>query len=379
MSKKSKKKKSILKSRFYQIYFGALALALILIVVGTVWLNGLLRDYESAQPVYVAQQVARLFEDKDFENIYALDTSAGEIAEGDRDFYVESMRDIASGKSVEWTEGFSTDEDERKYNVSLDGERFASFTLVPSGQETPRGNRLWTLGSVTTNVALAEPAPAEEELPEATPVPTGATVKVSAPQGYSVTVDGVLLTAENAGAVQSPLFDDGFLPQGVASPVMVAYTYVAEGDAPQIAVTDETGAAVQPTQAEDGSWSCPFKENEEYKAQFSQAAYALAQRIARYTSKDGGRDGILAKCAKDSPARTVFNNLSNQYATPHSDIAFQNEVVDQFYLLSDGCFTCHVSFDYLLKTSKGVMTFPTAYTFCIVRQGGGGLYNLLMY
>ena len=54
-------------------------------------------------------------------------------------------------------------------------------------------------------------------------------------------------------------------------------------------------------------------------------------------------------------------------------------VISEFYIHSDTCFTCHVSFAFVLMTSKGEQTYPTAYTFCIVRQGGKGkLYNLLM-
>ena len=108
MSRK-KKKKSILKSRFYQVYFALVLLALIAIAIGTVWLNGVLRDYESAQPVYVAEDVAKLFEDSDFDALYALDTSAQQVSEGDKAFYVDSMNDIVAGKEVAWTESFSSD------------------------------------------------------------------------------------------------------------------------------------------------------------------------------------------------------------------------------------------------------------------------------
>ena len=73
---KKKKKKSILKSRFYQIYFVLVALALVAIGIGTAVLTNNLRDYESAQPVYVAERVAALFEDGDYERIYLVDTSA---------------------------------------------------------------------------------------------------------------------------------------------------------------------------------------------------------------------------------------------------------------------------------------------------------------
>ena len=64
-SKSRKKKKSIWRSTFYRVYFALVALALIAIAIGTVWLRGVLKDYESAQPKYVAQDVARLFENAD--------------------------------------------------------------------------------------------------------------------------------------------------------------------------------------------------------------------------------------------------------------------------------------------------------------------------
>ena len=102
MATKSKKKKSILKSRFYQVYFIVVAVMLIAIFFGTIWLKGLLADYESAQPVYVAEEVAQMFEAGDYDALYAVDTSAQQISGGDRAFYTRSMAEIAAGKVVEW-------------------------------------------------------------------------------------------------------------------------------------------------------------------------------------------------------------------------------------------------------------------------------------
>ena len=374
MSKK--KKKSLLDSKFYRVYFTCLAAAAALILVGTVWLLGVLRDVESAQPIYVARQVAKLFEDKDFSDIYALDNSAAQISQGDKDFYVENLSEIAAGKEVSWSEAFSTDETHHRYNVTLDGDRFASFTVVPNGETTKRGSPLWTLGSVTTYVTLDDAAAEEpEEYVPAVTYPCA----ITAPRGYVVTVDGETLSTANATATETPMFEDGFLPSGVETPMLVKYEYSSPNAAPEVAVTDDTGAAMELSHPSDYVWSCALRENAEYKAQFSSAAYALAQRIARFTSRDGSKDAILKYCAKDSPARTKFNDLSNTYATPHSDIAFQNESVTEFYAISDDCFTCHVTFDYLMKTKAGVKTDHTTYTFCVVRQGGSGkLYNLLM-
>ena len=369
------KKTNLLDSKFYRVYFTCLAAAVVVILVGTVWLMGILRDVESAQPIYVARQVAQLFEAKDFSDIYALDTSAAQIAQGDKDFYVENMNAIAEGKTVDWSEAFSTDEDRRRYNVTLDGERFASFTVVPNGETTARGSRLWTLGAVTTYVTLDESA----AQPEAAAPETTYALSITAPKGYAVTVDGVAVTAENAAATESPLFEEGFLPSGVEAPMLVKYEYQCPAAAPEVTVADAAGAAMTLEHPSEYVWSCGLRESAELQSQFSKAAYALAQHIARFTSKDGSKDAILKYCAKDSPARKKFNDLSNQYATPHSDIAFQNESVTEFYELSPDCFTCHVAFDYLMKTRAGVKTDHTTYTFCVVKQGGSGkLYNLLM-
>lgn len=371
------KKKSLLDSKFYRIYFTALAASVALILVFTVWLLGVLRDVESAQPIYVARQVAKLFEDKDFSDIYALDKSAAQIGRGDKDFYVENLSQIAAGKEVSWFETFTTDEDIHRYGVTLDGERFASFTVVPNGETTERGSKLWTLGAVTT-YAITEESPEEQE-PEAYVPAVTYPLTITAPRGYAVTVDGEAVSTANATTTETPMFEDGFLPSGVEAPVMVRYEYNSPSAAPEVAVADDTGAAMALEHPSEYVWSCALRENEEFKAQFSKAAYALAQRIARFTSKDGSKDAILKYCAKDSPARKKFNDLSNQYATPHSDIAFQNESVTEFYAMSDDCFTCHVTFDYLMKTSAGVKSDHTTYTFCVIRQGGSGkLYNLLM-
>jgi len=369
------KKTNLLDSKFYRVYFTCLAAAVVVILVGTVWLMTVLRDVESAQPIYVARQVAQLFEAKDFSDIYGLDTSAQQIAQGDKDFYVENMNEIAAGKTVDWSEAFSTDEERHRYNVTLDGERFASFTVVPNGETTARGSKLWTLGAVTTYVKLDESsAQSEEFVPAATYACT-----ITAPKGYAVTVDGEAVSTANAIATETPLFEDGFLPSGVEAPMLVKYEYDSPAPNPTVAVTDATGAEMTLEHPSDYEWSCALRESTELQSQFSKAAYALAQRIARFTSKDGSKDAILKYCAKDSPARKKFNDLSNQYATPHSDIAFQNESVTEFYELSPECFTCHVTFDYLMKTKAGVKTDHTTYTFCVVKQGGSGkLYNLLM-
>ena len=380
-----RRKKSILKSKFYRIYFALVLLGLIGIAVGTVWLRGVLREYESAQPIHKAREVAQLFETADYEALYALDTSARQISEEDRELYVDSLRQLAEGKDVEWTEAFSANADERRYAVTLNDERFATFTLVPSGQTTPHGNRLWTLGEVTTNVVIEEPEPEE---PEPTPEPeieipaVICQCRVTVPKGYAVSVSGATLSAENAQVTELPMFEAGFLPDGVENPMLVEYIFDSDSEMPAIAVTDESGAPADltPSETQERAWSCMMKEDAAHREKYGSAALALGKQVAKYISRDANKRSLERICARNSPAETIFDNLSNRYTTPHSKVAFRNEAVSDFYVLSEDCFTCHVSFDFVMETENGERVVPTAYTFCVINQKGEGkLYNLLSY
>lgn len=375
-----RKKKSIWRSLFYRIYFAVVGVLLIAILVGTIWLRGVLADYESAQPVYVAEDVAKLFEDGDFERIYEEDTSAAQFTGSDRALYIQSMREIAAGKTVEWSETFSSKEDERRYAVTLDGDRFATFTLVPSGETTSRGNRLWTLDSVTTLVTLKEAEEPEPEEPEAPP--ERYECRVTVPSGSRVTVDGEVLSERNAQVNPGFLFEDGFLPEGIENPMMTGYVFSTENATPDIAVTNADGEAMRLTAdpERERTWSCGPQENEEIHLKYGDAALSLGRRIAKFMSKDGSKKSIMKLCLGGSPAREIFDNLSNKYATPHKGVSFRNESVTECYRFSDECFTCRVSFDYVLDTTDGERVFPTAYTFCVVsKDGKSGLYNLQIY
>lgn len=383
MSKRKKKKKSIFSYTFYRVYFAVLAVALVVIVAGTLWLRGLLADYESAQPKYVAREVARMFEDSDFDGIYQVDTSAAQFAGGDEELYVNGLNNLAQGKTVAWSESFSANEDERVYSVTLDGDRFATFTLVPSGETTPRGNRLWKLGTLTTQVQLqqAEAEEQPEEEPDFSEPEQVYLCRITAPAGYTVTVDGVTLTGENAQTSSGVFFEDGFLPEGVTNPPVTVYLYNSPTQTPEIRATDESGAEMT-VEAGDRelTWTCHLKEDAAYSAQYGNAAVSLGKQVAKFISGDAGKKSIQKICAKNSPADEIFDNLYNRYTTPHDGISFRNEEVSEFYALSDDCFTCHVSFDVVLDTKNGDSVDHTAYTFCVIRKDGKGmLYNLLIY
>ena len=371
MSSNSKKKqKSILSSLFWRVYLAVVAVALIAIVIGLIWFNGMVRDYEISQPAHAAEEVAQLFVDADYDRLYDLDTAARELSGGDKALYVDSLSQLAEGKSVTWREAYSPNSDERRYAVSLAGERLATFTLVPSGQTTGHGNTLWKLGEITTNVAI-QAAEAAADL-------STAPYRVSAPAGYTVTVNGAPLTEANVIETGASVLPEGFLPSGVVAPTMIEYAFFSEGVEPQVAATDAGGAAVEVEQSGDNVWKCPLKENAELRQQYSDAIITLATQIAKYTVGDLSKSKVLRTTDSGSPAQTVLNKFSNSWAPSHKTSTVSDAVVSEFYVLSEDCFTCHVEFTFTLTSRRGNdYVYPTSYTLCVVRKKGKGkLYNL---
>ena len=365
-----KKKKGLLSSRFYRIYFVVVAVALVAIVIGLVWLNGAVADYEVAQPVHAAEEVAALFEEGDWDRIYDLDTSAKDISDGDRALYVERLTELTDDGDIAWSPAFSSNPDEVKYTVTLEDDKLAACTLVPSGQTTSHGNRLWKLGSITTHVAV--------EGTEAAGDLSVAPYRVKAPEGYTVTVNGRELTAEDAIATGEAIFQADFLPEGVTAPTMTEYAFFSEEGEPVLSAKDASGkeATVEPDG--DSRWVCNLKEDEDFKNQFSSAIVALAERVAKYTVKDLSRNGIMKDVASESPAESILKKFSNDWAPPHKTATVTAAKVTDFHVLSDDCFTCHVEFTFTLRTRRGNdYVYPTSYTFCVVkRKGAGKLYNI---
>lgn len=368
--KKNKKKKGLLSSRFYRIYFIVVAVALVAIVIGLVWLNGAVADYEVAQPVHAAEEVAALFEEGDWDRIYDLDTSAKDISDGDRALYVERLTELTDDGDIAWSPAFSSNPDEVKYTVTLEDDKLATFTLVPSGQTTAHGNRLWKLGSITTHVAV--------EGTEAAGDLSVAPYRVKAPEGYTVTVNGRDLTAEDAITTGEAIFQSDFLPEGVTAPTMTEYAFFSDEGAPVLTAKDASGKEVAVEPDGDSRWVCNLKEDEDFKNQFSSAIIALAERVAKYTVKDLSRNGIMKDVASESPAESILKKFSNDWAPPHKTATVSDAKVTDFHVLSDDCFTCHVEFTFTLRTRRGNdYVYPTSYTFCVVKHKGvGKLYNI---
>ena len=380
MAKKRRKKKSIFRSTFYRIYFAVVLLCILGIIFGTRYLDVILADYESSQPVHTARLVAQLFENADYETIYTLDSSVSDETGIDQAYYAETMRSIASGKAISWNEIYSSSDDIRKYSVSLDGETLADFSLVPSGRETEHGNRIWALSSIASHVTIAQTEP--EPTPTPQPVQMEMfTCTVTVPETCSVEVNGKQLDANNVVTAGIPTFSAGLLPEGVASPTMIQYAFLSENTAPEIRVTNAAGEIQTLERTSETDWTSPLPQAPELQTEFEEHVLKVAKRISSYSAKDATEASVLQYCAKNSPARESIKNFDNTWGTRHNGATFENVKTYDYYQYSGDCFSCKVSFDYVATFGKStVKTYPTTYTLYFIREGDTGkLYSFTLY
>lgn len=378
---KHRRKKGLLRSPFYRAYFAVVLLCVAAIALGMRYLDGLLADYESAQPVYVAEKVARLFEEGSFEAIYPLDRSVKNAEGINEQIYAEALREAESGKKLTWSETYSANEDEKLYRVELDGEKFAEFTLVPSGQTTEHGSRLWALRSVSTLTSVVQPTP--ESTPEPTQAPQASyiTCTITVPSDCLVSVDGAALDANNVVTADIPTASAGLLPEGVSSPTLIRYAFLAETLDPQIEVKSASGEIQSVQRDGETDWSVPLPQNPELQAQYEEFVLKVAKHISSYSAKDASEASVLQYCAKNSPARESIKSFDNTWGTRHNGAVFENVQTSDYRLYSEDCFSCHVSFDYVATFGKStVKTYPTVYTLYFIREKGEGkLYNFTLY
>ena len=358
----AKQKVNMRSSWYYRIYFGLLALSVAAIIVGVVFLWGVLEDYEQARPKYVADEVVDIYATRDFETLYEKDTAVVEyfVNETKQD-YVAYMQGACYNSDFSWEEAFSGNENEKAYVILKDGERFAKAVLEPTGEKSKYGSTLWQLKNVST-MGL-----------------TPSTCTVTVPSTYTVAVNGRTLGEADVQEANIAIDATGKLPSKVPDPTMTRYAIsMYFGGTPEIVVTNEAGETLEVTAGEtEDSYVCPWPTDESIKTKYEMTIAKYAQKLANYTSEDLSRSGMLSYVENSSPAEKTIKSYSNYWYPSHKSTKMKNVVTDNYQVYSDDCFSCTVSFDYVVSyANRADNTYPTKYTLYFhVTKKGCLIYN----
>lgn len=365
--RKKKARRSILRllrdGWFYRIYFGLLALCAVALAVGLYTLNGVMREYEQTRPVHAAEEALEMFESGDWAGIRELDESAKKLKYETPEQYVQYMEKLADGKAFALKSVISLEDNEQKYNVMMDGQKLAEVTLEQSGEATAHNFKYWKVKDLRTLAFVSNE------------------FTITAPADSTVQVNGRTLGAEDVLEAGIATEAAGNLPDGVAAPTMTKYgVYMALGAPEEIRVTDRNGSVQEVAQQDERSWSCELAwDDAEVKEMVEKPVVQWGRRLAAYTTGDYGKIDLSNACINPSPARTYIRNMENQWAAKHDGYDFQNMQTFDYYVYADSCFSCKISFDYIVHYAQGDKVYPTKYTLYFAKDGGTfKLYSFTM-
>lgn len=342
-------------SWFYRIYFGALALCALGLILGLSVLSGVMREYEETRPIHSAEPVLALFEQHDWARLRELDASAAQLKYDAPEQYAAQLEALTQGGEFTLRNIVTISEDEQQYNILMDGQKIGEMILEKSGEKTKHGFERWRLKSVTTQAFVMKE------------------YTITVPSDSSVTVNGQALTEADVKERDIPAVDSANLPEGVNVPTLTRYgVQMLDGGPEDIVVTDRNGAAQTLVQEGENSYSCGLSwDDAALKERCEADVVKWGRRLAAYTSNDYSKIDLSNACADPSPARSYIRNMENQWAQDHEGYKFKDIETGEYFIYSNDCFSCRMRFDYVLQYAQGERSYPTQYTLYFVRGGGG--------
>ncbi|MBQ6890822.1 MAG: hypothetical protein IJN53_07410 [Oscillospiraceae bacterium] len=354
-AKKAKKKTTTGTKIFYGIYFAVIILCFALLAGALRYLDTWLVGYEKSQPKAQSQAVFDAnFADPDWGKLYDQAGLEDTAYEG-KDAFVSYMQALVGDGQLRYVATASGDpESLSKYLVKLDDTRIASFTL--SAKEGKAGIKQWELSEIDI------------------PIKRQQSVSVKVGPGQTVYVNGVALTDAHILRTTVTLAEE-YLPEGVFGYSATEYYLDGLLVAPQVTVTDASGAQVALSyDAAANCYSAPsvkpeFTMTDQQRSAAIAAAKVLSEfrievkdRTALSRHFDKNSDYYKATVGQDT---WMQNNLLKSYT-------FSDPVVSEYYEYSEDLFSVHVDMTLIVTRTNGtIKEWDASGTFFFSKRSDG--------
>lgn len=365
---------------FYPIYLGAIAVAVLLLVLALFLLKGVLKEYEDAQPKHLAESIFNeRFSDFNYANFsdeeYDPDTAASLPDFATKEEKLRYLNETIRGKEITYTKKLGSTDDLIIYTVKADKQKLAEFTVEAAEEKTEHGFRTYKAGDtvvfcltpgtpvVTDPVTEPETEPATEPVTE----PVILTHTVTVPAGFTVKLNGTALTEDK---ITDRTFDKTLIeyaPESFPGIEFVTYTFtVTEGEPAELTAVNTEGNAAEITTDETGLiHSSPFLFSESLKNKYSEQLIKITQETGKYMQ-----------------AALVFDNIAQYYDSSterywqlkaiggdawmvnhYESVRFDDVKAAEFWMFPDGTFRGRVSCVMIGTRGGATSTDPIDYTF----------------
>ena len=317
---------------FYIVYFVCILVFLLGVHMALRVVSTYLADYESAQPQHEAQRV--------FDAYYA-DGKYGKLAEfAEAEVsplettaqLIRYLEEYTDGKTLSFSSITTGLDDTCKYIVKADDIKFSSFTLVKSGEKTPKGFDLYEPASFELFCKPSE------------------TVSITAPRGYSVYVNGIQLGESYLSGQETEDISCRYMPDGVSGIVYTEYRTDAlyyPPESVEVIAPDGRKAGIE----SDGSsaYSASILYDDALKDAYSEYAIAAAEAISAYMQNDGSFTRAAAYIDPSSELYINTRTTETYFVIPHASYTFENVAASEFYAYDADTFSCRVTLTHVLK------------------------------
>ena len=338
--------------RFYMVYFIALAVFALAVLVACTLVKDVLAEYELSQPEHEAEKVAQIFLDRDFENVYPWEDETY-LDGASLEEYVSFMNENTEGMEITWRKKITADSVNVTYAVYADGMRFGTFVLSPA-EKTRHGFSLWALSSMETTIFVHET--------ESAPEPVYGAVRVQADSRSTVAVNGETLDESSIVEKDIPTEAAGHMPAGVAAPTDVIYEAKVTGDA-DVSVTDHNGKAQAVSLVKGVYVAAVNYEDETLRPAREEWISKLAQAVAKYFTKNISLQTLTRRVEENSKAYESLAGFDTNYLKENIGQSFANMKTFHYLTYASNCFSCDVQFEYIVKYYGAEKTYESAYRF----------------
>ena len=346
-----KKKSNIGTVIFYTIYFLFIALFAGFMFFATQWVNGLLIDYEAAQPTTKRDEVfQQLFAAPDWSAIYDQFPTPDTEFEGKEAFvaYMENKVGDTELTYMETSAGLSGD---KKYYVTLGDEKIGFFTLT-SDTDAADDIPNWRLGSLEMFCERRQEVVIQKE------------------KNHTVYINGVPLDDSYTIQIGSTLAEN-YLPAGVDG--MIIYTQKLTGllVKPEVTVKDADGNDVEVSYNQEAGM---------YVAQTSVNTIGDTERDVALTATKTYALYMIEKAYNGDLAR-YFDSNSQIYKTitgmdlwmqSSSGHEFANESVTGYCRYSDDIFSARISLSLNVTRNNGTVKEYTVDSTLFFKKNANG-------
>lgn len=334
---------------FYVLLLGAIAFGMYTLYV---YVDDFLVEYEKAQSRHVIEDMASMFVEKRFDEVYQYEDRSL-LGSESREDYVAYLNELTEGAHIDYREIPGKNPDERIFRVTSNGKSFATFTIRKSGEVSD-----CSLFGLIKDVELYEPGTVSTDVVQ--PI----SYQVRIPSTASLLVNGEPAPEEYIYIASEATFATGHLPEGYPEYNLTTYRFTLALGVPEIKAIDASGAELPLTEASQDVWEYTFDYRDDIlRPVHEKNAVEAAKAICKYMSKNTYQNDVVQYMLDGSPAEKSIREADVYWVTKASDYSFDNIQTKNYVFFSDTVFSCEVYMDYTTVTKGKDNTYNAARRF----------------